>query len=83
MAGDVHACLVTGRIRPPCGKRPSLRRQRHRTYFTTFEVPDARFRLVAGRPYGLQRPLIASGWLPTGQPGPMHLHADDEVLCAS
>jgi hypothetical protein len=53
------------------------------TYFTTFEVPDARFRLVAGRPHGLQRPLIASGRLPTGQPGPMHLHAGDAVLCAS
>jgi quercetin dioxygenase-like cupin family protein len=50
------------------------------TYFTTFQAPDAGFRLVAGRPHGLQRLLIASGRLPTGQPGPMHLHAGDEVL---
>jgi quercetin dioxygenase-like cupin family protein len=50
------------------------------TYFTTFEAPDAGFRLVAGRPHGLQRLLVASGRLPAGQPGPMHLHAGDEVL---
>jgi hypothetical protein len=50
------------------------------TYFTTFEAPDAGFRLVAGRPRGLQRLLVASGRLPAGQPGHMHLHAGDEVL---
>jgi quercetin dioxygenase-like cupin family protein len=50
------------------------------TYFTTFQAPDAGFRLVAGRPHGLQRLLVASGRLPAGQPGQMHLHAGDEVL---
>jgi uncharacterized cupin superfamily protein len=50
------------------------------TYFTTFEAPDAGFRLIAGRPHGLQRLLIASGRLPADQPGQMHLHAGDEVL---
>jgi hypothetical protein len=51
------------------------------TYFTTFEPPaDTGFQLLAGRPQGLQRLLIASGRLPAGQPGPMHLHAGDEIL---
>jgi quercetin dioxygenase-like cupin family protein len=51
------------------------------THFTTFELPpDAGFRLVAGRPHGLQRLLVASGRLLAGDPGHMHLHAGDEVL---
>jgi hypothetical protein len=46
MAGDVHACLVTGRTRPQRGKRPFLRRRRHMICFTTFEAPDGTCRFV-------------------------------------
>jgi quercetin dioxygenase-like cupin family protein len=51
------------------------------TYFTTFELPaDAGFRLLAGRPQGLHRLLVATGQLPAGLPVHMHLHVGDEVI---
>jgi mannose-6-phosphate isomerase-like protein (cupin superfamily) len=51
------------------------------TYFTTFELPPGTgFHLVAGRPHGLQRLLVASGRIPAGDAGRMHLHAGDEVI---
>ena|SRR5919106_1869773 len=53
----------------------------HMTYFATFDPPpDAGFRLVAGHPHGLQRLLLASGRIPAGEPGRMHLHAGEEVI---
>jgi hypothetical protein len=51
------------------------------TYFTTFELPaDLGFRVLAGRPHGLQRLLVASARLPAGPGAQMHLHVGDEVL---
>lgn len=53
------------------------------SYFTTFELPEgAGFHLVAGRPHGLQRLLVASGRIPAANPGRnrMHLHLGDEVI---
>jgi quercetin dioxygenase-like cupin family protein len=51
------------------------------TYFVTFDPPpDTGFRLVAGHPHGLQRLLLASGRVPAGEPGRMHLHAGEEVI---
>lgn len=35
---------------------------------------------MAGREQGLRRLLLASGRLPAGDHGPVHLHAGDEVL---
>jgi quercetin dioxygenase-like cupin family protein len=52
------------------------------TYFKSFELPaDAGFRVVAGRPDGLQRLMVVSGRLPAGTGGgPVHAHLGDEVL---
>jgi hypothetical protein len=52
------------------------------TYFTTFAPPaDAGFRLVAGRPDGLQRLMVVSGrLLAEASAGPVHAHAGDEVI---
>jgi quercetin dioxygenase-like cupin family protein len=51
------------------------------TYFATFEPPDATgFRLVAGRPNGLRRLLVASGRIAVGAPSQVHLHRGDEVI---
>jgi quercetin dioxygenase-like cupin family protein len=80
MAVDVDACLVTGEDATTVRQATVPAEVRHMTYFTTFQVPDAGFRLIAGRPHGLQRLLVASGRVPAGEPGRMHLHAGDEVL---
>jgi len=52
------------------------------TYFKPFEHPDAAgFRVVAGRPDGLQRLMLVSGRLPADMSGsPVHAHRGDEVL---
>jgi quercetin dioxygenase-like cupin family protein len=51
------------------------------TSFRTFELPpDPGFRVLAGRPDGLQRLLVASGRVPAGLPVQMHLHVGDEVI---
>jgi mannose-6-phosphate isomerase-like protein (cupin superfamily) len=51
------------------------------TYFVRFDAPEeVGFRPLAGRPEGLQRLLLASGRLPAGDHGPMHLHRGDEIL---
>jgi quercetin dioxygenase-like cupin family protein len=51
------------------------------TYFTSFAPPAGPgFQLVAGRPHGLRRLLVASGRLRAGDPGHVHLHEGDEVL---
>jgi hypothetical protein len=52
------------------------------TYFTTFAPPaGAGFRLVTGRPDGLQRLMVVSGrLLAEASAGPVHAHAGDEEL---
>ncbi|HEX9342883.1 MAG TPA: cupin domain-containing protein [Actinomycetota bacterium] len=56
------------------------------TYFTTFlsprtPQPELRtLRLIAGRPHGLERLLLASGRMAAGYHGYVHLHAGDEVV---
>ena len=52
------------------------------TSFTTFAPPDdAGFRVVTGRPDGLQRLLVVSGRLRAEESaGPVHAHAGDEVI---
>jgi hypothetical protein len=52
------------------------------TSFTTFTPPhEAGFRVVSGRPDGLQRLLLVSGrLLATESAGPVHAHAGDEVI---
>jgi hypothetical protein len=50
--------------------------------FAAFTPPaEAGFRLVAGRPDGLQRLMVVSGWLlAESSAGPVHAHAGDEVI---
>ncbi len=56
------------------------------TYFTTFlsprtPQPELRtLRLIAGRPHGLERLLVASGRMAAGYHGYVHLHSGDEVV---
>ena len=52
------------------------------TSFTAFEPPSgAGFRVVAGRPHGLRRLMLAGGRLPADTAGgPVHAHLGDEVL---
>jgi mannose-6-phosphate isomerase-like protein (cupin superfamily) len=52
------------------------------TPFVAFAPPaEAGFRLVAGRPDGLQRLMVVSGRLLASESaGPVHAHAGDEVI---
>jgi len=56
------------------------------TYFTTFQSPRApqpelrTLKLIAGRPQGLERLLVASGRMAAGYLGSVHLHSGDEVV---
>ena len=52
------------------------------TPFAAFAPPaEAGFRLVAGRPDGLQRLMVVSGRLLASESaGPVHAHAGDEVI---
>jgi quercetin dioxygenase-like cupin family protein len=56
------------------------------TYFTTFQTPRSpqpelrTVRLIAGRPHGLERLLVASGRMAAGYLGYVHLHSGDEVV---